>query len=183
MVRSHSPLSGPGLQQRIPVDELHRSPSMSLIPASLPPLSAIGVVETDVADDDIPRRRRDIVSDIVLRPELVEGLRGLDSYSHLIVIFLMHRSPSPATLLVHPGHNPDNPPVGTFAMRTRNRPNPIGLAVVDLLRIEGNRLTVRRLDAYSGTPVLDLKPYDHYDVFTGIEVPSWSNSARGREAS
>ena len=156
---------------------------MSLIPASLPPLSAIGVVETDVADDDIPRRRRDIVSDIVLRPELVEGLRGLDSYSHLIVIFLMHRSPPPETLLVHPGHNPDNPPVGTFAMRTRNRPNPIGLAVVDLLRIEGNRLTVRRLDAYSGTPVLDLKPYDHYDVFTGIEVPSWSNSARGREAS
>jgi len=156
---------------------------MSLIPASLPALSAIGVVETDVPDADIPRRRRDIVSDIVLRPELVEGLQGLEQYSHLFVIFLMHRSPPLESLRVHPGHDSRNPPVGTFAMRTRNRPNPLGLAVVDLLRIEGNRLTVRRLDAFAGTPVLDLKPYDHYDVFTGIRVPEWSNSARGRATS
>ena len=153
---------------------------MSLTLPALPPLSAIGVVETDVPDTDIPRRRRDIVSDIVLRPELVEGLRGLDQYSHLIVIFLMHRSPPPETLLVHPGHDPRNPAVGTFAMRTRNRPNPIGLAVVDLLRIEGNRLTVRRLDASAGTPFLDIKPYDDYDVFNGIQVPEWSNSAPRR---
>ena len=67
-------------------------------------------------------------------------------------------------------------------MRTRNRPNPIGLAVVDLLGISGNRLTVRRLDAYAGTPVLDIKPYDHYDVFEDIRVPDWSNSARRESA-
>lgn len=156
---------------------------MAIMPLSLPPFSAIGVVETDVPDAEIARRRRDIVSDIVIRPELVEGLRGLDSYSHLIVLFLMHLSPPLESLLVHPGHDPANLPVGTFAMRTRNRPNPIGLAVVDLLRIDGNRLTVRRLDAFAGTPVIDLKPYDHYDVFTDIEVPVWSNSARKQVAS
>ena len=150
---------------------------MSVIPEHLPALGAIGVVETDVADEDIARQRRTIVSDIVLRPELVEGLQGLEHYSHLIVIFLMHRAPPMETLRVHPRHDPARPAVGTFAMRTRNRPNPIGLAVVDLLGISGNRLTVRRLDAYAGTPVLDLKPYDHYDVFEDIRVPDWSNSA------
>ncbi|MBM4226735.1 MAG: tRNA (N6-threonylcarbamoyladenosine(37)-N6)-methyltransferase TrmO [Gammaproteobacteria bacterium] len=141
-------------------------------------LKPIGHVVTEVPDEEIPRRRREVVSEILILPEYVPGLAGLEAYSHLIVIFFMHRAP-PCTELVIPADTErGRPAVGTFAMRTRNRPNPLGLAVVDLLEINDNRLKVRRLDAWHDTPVVDLKPYDFYDIHTGIRVPAWSNSAR-----
>jgi tRNA (adenine37-N6)-methyltransferase len=53
------------------------------------------------------------------------------------------------------------------------RPNPIGLTVVELVSVDGNVLTVKGLDAFDGTPVLDVKPYDHWDVAENVQVPSW----------
>jgi len=66
------------------------------------------------------------------------------------------------------------------------RPNPIGLAVVELLKRDKNVLTVKALDAYDGTPVLDIKPYDYYDYYdyydaiTGFRVPEWWMIGTGR---
>jgi tRNA-Thr(GGU) m(6)t(6)A37 methyltransferase TsaA len=59
---------------------------------------------------------------------------------------------------LHPKGNPDNPLVGVFASRSPNRPNPIGVTRVKLLKVNGNILTVKGLDAFNGTPVIDIKP-------------------------
>ncbi|MCC7412577.1 MAG: tRNA (N6-threonylcarbamoyladenosine(37)-N6)-methyltransferase TrmO [Gammaproteobacteria bacterium] len=136
-------------------------------------LDPIGWVRTDVPDEDVPRRRRDIVSRIELRPALAPALTGIDAYSHLFVIFWMHRAAAGGPLLSHPRGDPSLPATGVLASRGRNHPNPVGLAVVELLERAGYCLTVRRLDAYDGTPVIDIKPYDHYDVFTDLRLPAW----------
>jgi tRNA-methyltransferase O len=71
---------------------------------------------------------------------------------------------------VRPRERTDLPLIGVLATRGRQCPNPIGLAVVELLERRDARLRVRRLDAYAGTPVIDIKPYDSYDVFTEIKL-------------
>ncbi|HSM50934.1 MAG TPA: tRNA (N6-threonylcarbamoyladenosine(37)-N6)-methyltransferase TrmO [Thermoanaerobaculia bacterium] len=93
---------------------------------------------------------------IELRPELAEGLRDIEGFSHLFVIWVFDRSEG-FGLLSHPP-NADRPH-GVFATRSPRRPNPIGLTVVELLGREGHVLRVRGVDMLDGTPVLDLKPY------------------------
>jgi tRNA (Thr-GGU) A37 N-methylase len=65
------------------------------------------------------------------------------------------------------------PLLGVFATRTNLRPNPIGLTLCELVKVEGNVLTVRGLDAFDGTPVLDLKPYDFWDMAKDAKLPEW----------
>lgn len=134
---------------------------------------AIGHVRTDVPDAEVPRRRRDLVSDIVVLPDYAPGLAGIEEYSQLIVLFYMHRSPHGGALQTHPRGDASLPLTGVFATRGRAHPNPIGLAVVDLLARHDCVLTVRRLDAWHGTPIIDIKPYDHYDVYPDPRVPAW----------
>jgi len=141
----------------------------------------IGFVETDVADEDVARRRRTIVSDIVIAEPYAGALNGIEDYSHIIVLFWMDRAPPFSDLLVHPRGDQTLPPTGVLASRGRSHPNPVGLAVVELVSRNAHRLTVRRLDAYHGTPVIDIKPYDDYDVYPDIRVPEWfQQRARGR---
>lgn len=138
-------------------------------------LRPIGYVQTPVPDEEIRFRRREAVANVVVAPELTEALEGIEAYSHLFIIFWMHRiDPSAGIdLKVHPRGRTDLPRVGLFATRTPHRPNPIGLAVVELLGRRDNVLTVRGLDAYNGTPVLDIKPYDFYDRVESVRVPDW----------
>jgi tRNA-Thr(GGU) m(6)t(6)A37 methyltransferase TsaA len=126
-----------------------------------------------VADEDVASQRRKIVSDITILPEYASALTGIEEYSHLIVLFWMDRAPPKSSLLVHPRGNQSLPLTGTLASRGRSHPNPIGLAVVELLARQDVRLTVKQLDAFHGTPVIDIKPYDYYDVHTNIRVPEW----------
>jgi tRNA (Thr-GGU) A37 N-methylase len=65
------------------------------------------------------------------------------------------------------------PLLGVFATRTNLRPNPIGLTLCELVKVEGSVLTVRGLDAYDGTPVLDLKPFDSWDCAPDARMPEW----------
>jgi len=74
---------------------------------------------------------------------------------------------------VHPRGREDLPLLGVFATRTNLRPNPIGLTLVELIRVENNILTVRGLDAFDGTPVLDLKPFDSWDMAKEARMPDW----------
>jgi tRNA-Thr(GGU) m(6)t(6)A37 methyltransferase TsaA len=99
----------------------------------------------------------DVVSEIVIRKELAEGLFRIDEMDEIDVLFWFDRS-SGSQMKVHPKGNPDNPLVGVFASRSPNRPNPIGVTRVELLSVEGNILTVKGLDALNGTPVIDVKP-------------------------
>ena len=137
------------------------------------PVEIIGEVITDTPDDEIASKRRTLVSQIVIAPAYAAALQGLEEYSQIIVLFWMHRASPPTTPLMHPRGDPSLPLTGVLAARGRAHPNPIGLAVVDLLARQDNVLTVRRLDAYHGTPVIDVKPYDDYDVYPAPRVPEW----------
>lgn len=136
-------------------------------------LHPLGVIHTEVPDDEVARRRRDMISTIEVWPEYRDGLLGIEGYSHLFVIFALHRAAAPAQLTAHPRGDASQPAQGVFAARGRNHPNGLGLAVVELLGVDTGVLTVRRLDAYDGTPLLDLKPYDGYDVVEAPRVPDW----------
>jgi len=116
-----------------------------------------------------------LISQIVLRDELVEGLAGISGYSHLFVLFYLHQitDEQRKTLRVHPRGRPDLPLTGVFAVRTMLRPNPIGLTLVELVKVDGKVLTVKGLDAYDETPVLDIKPYDFWDMAENAKVPNW----------
>jgi tRNA-Thr(GGU) m(6)t(6)A37 methyltransferase TsaA len=90
-----------------------------------------------------------------------EATQGLSDFSHVTVVFLMHKVPEEkiVTGARHPRERSDWPKVGIFAQPGRMRPNRIGVTTCDLIGVDGTRLRVRGLDAIDGTPVLDLKPY------------------------
>ena len=134
----------------------------------------IAHVRPQCADAEVSRRRRDIVSEVIVLPEFSEALTGIEQYSHLFILFHMHRlAVEPTELRIHPRGDPTLPLTGILASRGRNHPNGIGLAVVELLARDANVLQIRRLDAFDGTPVIDIKPYDHYDVFAAPRMPAW----------
>jgi len=89
-------------------------------------------------------------------PQYVEGLKDLDGFSHLLLLYHFHRAGEPL-LTVMPFT--DDQPRGLFSTRSPRRPNPIGLSLVRLLRIEGAVLHLSDVDILDGTPLLDIKPY------------------------
>ncbi|MBO9363263.1 MAG: tRNA (N6-threonylcarbamoyladenosine(37)-N6)-methyltransferase TrmO [Thermoflexus sp.] len=117
---------------------------------------AIGYVRscfTEWTEADVMRQEE---SELVLDPEFVEGLEGLQPGDVLMVLYALHRVKEPR-LKVHPRGDPTKPMKGVFATRSQYRPNPIGLTGVRVLAIEGNVVRVRGLDALDGSPILDLK--------------------------
>lgn len=93
---------------------------------------------------------------VELLPEFAPGLRDLDGFSHVILIYLFDRSAG-FELEVVPFM--DSAPRGLFATRAPRRPNPIGLSVVGLESVAGRILRIEGVDVLDGTPLLDLKPY------------------------
>jgi tRNA-Thr(GGU) m(6)t(6)A37 methyltransferase TsaA len=89
-------------------------------------------------------------------PEFEAGLKDVEGFSHLFVIWFFNRSEGFDLVGAPPV---DNQPHGVFATRSPRRPNPIGLTVVELLRRERESLFVRGVDMLDGTPILDIKPY------------------------
>jgi tRNA-Thr(GGU) m(6)t(6)A37 methyltransferase TsaA len=108
--------------------------------------------------EDCPKNAResDAVCTIVLDPRWTDGLKGLSTASHVIVLYWMDRARRDL-LLQAPRHYTE--PRGTFALRSPVRPNPIALSVAKLAGIEGNRLLVIGIDCLDDTPLLDIKPY------------------------
>ena len=93
---------------------------------------------------------------IEIRKELEEGLKDLDGFSHIILLYHFHLSKN-YSLSVVPFL--DDTPRGVFATRAPKRPNSIGLSVVKLIKIEKNILHIESIDIVDGTPLLDIKPY------------------------
>jgi len=135
----------------------------------------IGYVVTEMSEDDIKRDRARAISRIVVYRKYADGLKGIDGYSHIIVLYWMHRLSRRriTPMVVRPRGRQDLPEVGVFATRNPRRPNPIGLTVVELIGVRDNLLTVKGLDALNKTPVLDIKPYDFYDIVLSPRVPDW----------
>lgn len=124
-----------------------------------PELRPIGVIRSPYKKrGDAPRQGRlsDVESTIEIYPAFAEGLQDIEKNPHLIALYWFDRSDRSLLKATPPGSGVEH---GVFATRSPERPNPIGFAVVDLLRRDGNRLVLRGLDAFDGTPLLDLKPY------------------------
>ena len=91
-----------------------------------------------------------------------DAIKGLDEFSHVIVIYWFHKNDTPekrSILQVHPRGNKNNPLTGIFACRAPVRPNLIALTVCKILSINGNNIHIDEIDAFDESPVLDLKPY------------------------
>ena len=136
-------------------------------------MKPVGYVKTDAVGDEVKDKNR--TAEIILRSEVVEALDGITEYSHLHILFWLHEISDEKRMIlkVHPRGRTDLPLMGAFAVRTNLRPNPIGLTLVELVKVDGNVLTVRGLDAFNGTPVLDIKPYDDWDSAKDARVPAW----------
>lgn len=141
----------------------------------------IGFVRTEAVGDEVKDKNR--ISQIIIHAEFAEALDGIEEFSHLFVLFwLNHVSREDVRLKVHPRGREDLPLLGVFATRTMYRPNPIGLTLVELVKVEGNVLTVRGLDAFDGTPVLDIKPFDRWDTAKDAKVPRWWTKLENEKA-
>lgn len=103
-----------------------------------------------------PAAGRDVEGTVEVFPEYVEGLKDVDGFSHVILIYGFHLSKG-FSLKVKPYL--DDRLRGVFATRAPARPNPIGMSIVRLVRAEGGTLHIRDLDIVDGTPLLDIKPY------------------------
>ena len=136
-------------------------------------LKAIGIVRNEIKEP-MHQDSGDIVSEIIIDSSLTEALDDLDKFSHIIILYWIHRSRGPSPVKVHPRGNKDRALMGVFATRSPSRPNPIGKSTVRLLERKGNILKVRGLDAIDGSPVLDIKPYiPGYDSVDDCRAPSW----------
>ena len=112
---------------------------------------------------------------VVLDAELADGLLGLDRYRWLWLITLLHMKPDgPVPLQLVPMATAATGEVqGVFASRAPHRPNPIGLSLVEQVRVEGTVITFRGVDLVDGTPVLDIKPW-----FADCDLPPDQDDAR-----
>ena len=120
----------------------------------------IGVVRSPYRDtQQVPKglgAQHDAEGILEIKAEYEPGLKDIEGFSHLLVIWVFDRVEGFKLEAMPPS---DNRPHGVFATRSPERPNPIGLTVVELLGREGPLLRVRGIDMLDGTPILDIKPY------------------------
>jgi tRNA-Thr(GGU) m(6)t(6)A37 methyltransferase TsaA len=141
----------------------------------------IGVIHSPFTDPDrtpIQPTRSQAIGQVEVYPEFAEGLQDIEGFSHLILLYVFHRS-SGYALRVKPFL--DDVLRGLFATRYPRRPNPIGLSVVRLLARRDNSLEIEGVDVLDGTPVLDIKPYvPDFDVRTQTRT-GWYETKSVRE--
>lgn len=146
------------------------------MPLTLTPIGTIHTPHTDLANMPIqPTSAKGVQGWIELDPAYTEGLKDLEGFSHIILLYHFHQSQG-YKLTVTPYL--DKAERGLFSTRAPKRPNAIGLSIVKLLDIIDNRLNIENIDVLDGTPLLDIKPYvpvfdDQKDVRFG-----WLEKAR-----
>ena len=146
---------------------------LPLMPDVRVEMKPIGTIRTPFGESEgmpiQPAGAAGVQGTVEVFQEFQAGLKDLDGFSHIILLYVFHRSQG-FNLEVVPFM--DTKPHGVFATRAPRRPNPIGLSVVELDRIENGVLHVRNVDMLDGTPLLDIKPYvpefdGHRSVRTG----------------
>ena len=135
------------------------------------PIKQIGIVQNTLGTLSFDSWK-DTISSIIIDAKYRDALEGLEEFSHIYVLFYLHQMEEEFRQKTHPTGNPEYPLVGVFATRTPNRPSRIGLTICKLLNIQENVLTVEGLDAFNGSPVLDIKPFYPYD-FDDVRLPNW----------
>ncbi|MFB6298768.1 MAG: tRNA (N6-threonylcarbamoyladenosine(37)-N6)-methyltransferase TrmO [Halobacteriales archaeon] len=140
---------------------------------TLEPIGTVSSPRTEKRDD----HWGDVVAEIELADRFdPEALAGLETFSHVEVVFYMHRVRADGIEngARHPRNNTDWPKLGIFAQRAKGRPNRIGLSRCAVIAVEDRRLRVKALDAIDGTPVLDIKPYmREFGPRGKVTQPAW----------
>lgn len=143
---------------------------------SMTPIGHVSSPRVDLSDDNWGSVESTITIDA---PDLdAESLMGLESFSHIEVIYHLDQVPDEEIErgARHPRGRTDWPKMGIFAQRAKARPNLIGLTRCRLLKVNGRTLHVRGLDAINGTPVLDIKPYlVEFGPIGEVLQPAWSH--------
>lgn len=143
----------------------------------------IGSVRTELSDKEVKNTLlHDLEAEIEIFAKYAEGLEAIDGFSHLLVLFYLHKVTEnqrkllkaiPRRFTKYGLNLEDLPLVGVFCLDSPHRPNPIGLSVVKLLWRKGQIIRVKGLDAFNETPVLDLKPYSPGRKVEKFELPKW----------
>lgn len=106
-----------------------------------------------------------------------EALLGLDKFSHITVCYWFHENDTPEkrnVLQVHPKNNKENPLSGVFATHSPLRPNLIAISTCKMLSIEGNTIHIDKIDAFDGSPVIDIKCFiPSRALKSDIRLPDW----------
>jgi len=124
-----------------------------------------------------PTGAKNIRGTVEIQPEYADGLKDIDGFSHIILVYSFHLSNS-YSLRVKPFL--DTNPHGVFSTRAPKRPNPIGISVVRLMGVEGCTLHISDVDIVDGTPLLDIKPYvPEFDV-RKVERTGWLSDRANR---
>jgi tRNA (adenine37-N6)-methyltransferase len=140
---------------------------------SMNPVAIVKNTRTDMSDD----YWGSVISEIELLPHIpADAFKGIDTFSHLEIIFWFDKADKSKTVFSgHPRGNTNWPEVGIFAQRKKDRPNAIGLTIVELVERKKNIILVKYLDAMDGTPILDMKPVMKEFLPAGdIRQPPWS---------
>ncbi len=123
-------------------------------------INPIGIIHSphkSVEDMPIqPKGASEFAGQLIVDGKYIEGLQDLDGFSHIYLLYSFHKA-TRTEMLVTPFM--DKKTRGVFATRSPLRPNHIGISIVDLIRVEGNKVFVKGIDILDGTPLLDIKPY------------------------
>ncbi|MFW9830136.1 MAG: tRNA (N6-threonylcarbamoyladenosine(37)-N6)-methyltransferase TrmO [Candidatus Thorarchaeota archaeon] len=138
-------------------------------------IEPIGYVERESPDEY--NKDRSLISKIIIKKSISKALDGIEDFSHIYIIFWMDKIKD-SGYLHHPGKTQGSKPLGLFATRAPIHLNPIGLTLVELMKRKENVLSVKGLDAYDNTPVLDIKPYPDWEygkciIIDDFRVPKW----------
>ena len=134
----------------------------------------IGIVHNQIREAHRDTPWEEIESKIAIDEQWCDALDGITEFSHIWIVYHIDQVPPPDALHIHPMKQADMALVGIFATRSPQRPNPIGIAAVQLLEVHDNVMRVRGLDTIDGTPVLDIKPYLALgDSIANTRVASW----------
>jgi tRNA-Thr(GGU) m(6)t(6)A37 methyltransferase TsaA len=124
-----------------------------------------------------PKGAGETYATIEFDPVYEEGLKDLEGFSHVYLIYYFHEVKEPK-LSVVPFNDKTDTPRGVFSTRTPMHPNSLGLSVVELVAVEGNIVTIKGVDILDGTPLLDIKPYiEHFDKVEGAVRSGWMKAS------
>ena len=143
---------------------------------SIKPIAFVNNTRKDILDDNWGS----VISTIELEGNINEAsLKGINEFSHLEIIYLFNKVSDDKIQYEarHPRNNKDYPEVGIFAQRGKNRPNKLGVTIVELIEQKQRILIVKGLDALDGTPIIDIKPVmKEFLPKEEVRQPEWSIS-------
>ncbi len=145
-------------------------------------LTVVGYVHVEFDDEYVKENAGAVPGRVEILPEYAEALEGLEGYSHIFIISILHKvkpehrkvfKVRPRRLLRKGLKEDELPVLGVFSTDSPIRPNPLGLTLVKLVKREKNILYVENLDLFDGTPVVDIKPYRPDYRVEEYRCPDW----------